>query len=226
MTQQGILKSGLSKKLVMGLTGLFLISFLLVHLGINLLALLPDGGQSFDMAAEFMATNPLIRTMEIGLFAGFIIHILDSAVLTYHNRKARSVGYAMVNGKANSAWYSRSMGLLGTLILMFLIIHLYHFWAVSRFGSIEDEYGRKTLYLLMFNTFKSPWVVILYALTQVSLAYHLMHGFQSAFQTVGINHSKYTPLIKIAGTMYAILVPLLFAIIPIVLYIRATYGGI
>jgi succinate dehydrogenase / fumarate reductase cytochrome b subunit len=226
MTQQGILTSGLTKKLVMGLTGLFLISFLLVHLSINLLALIPDSGESFNIAAEFMGTNPVIRTMEIGLFLGFIIHIVDSAVLTYHNQKSRKVGYAVVKGKANSTWYSRSMGLLGTLILMFLIIHLYQFWVVSRFGNIEDEFHHPNLYILMFNTFKQEWVVILYVLCQISLAYHLMHGFQSAFQTLGFNHSKYTPLIKIAGTMFAILVPLLFAIIPVVLYVRATYGGI
>lgn len=215
-----MLGSSVSKKVIMGLTGLFLISFLVVHLGINLCALLDDGGETFNIAAEFMAKNLVIRTMEIGLFLGFIIHIVDGLYLEFKNRQARPVAYYKSPGSENSTWYSRSMGLLGTLLLIFLIVHLAHFWVKSRFGDITDEYGRENLYLIMAQVFKNPIVVVLYVISQISLAYHLLHGFQSAFQTLGFNHPKYSPLIKVTGTAYAILVPLLFAIIPVVLYFR------
>lgn len=220
MANSGLLQNGIGKKLLMGLTGLFLITFLVVHLGINLCALVDDGGELFNNAAYFMGHNLFIRTAEIGLFLGIIVHIVDALLLTLQSRKARPVAYAVVDGKANSRWYSRWMGLLGTLILMFLIVHLIHFWVKSRFTGIEDEYGRENLYLVMVNTFKIHWVVLVYVLAQISLAYHLLHGFQSAFQTLGFNHPKYTPLIKIVGATFAILVPTLFAIIPIVLHIR------
>ena len=221
MSQQGILKNVVGKKLLMGLTGLFLVSFLVVHVGINACALINDNGETFNTAAEFMATNFFIRTAEWGLFLGLIIHILDAAVLTWHNRKSRPVAYAKMDGKANSTWYSRSMGILGTLLLIFLIVHLAHFWVKSRFTGIENPLsGKDDLYFVMFWTFQDLWVVILYVLAQASLAYHLLHGFQSAFQTLGINHPKYNPLIKIAGIAFSILVPTLFAIIPVVLYLR------
>ena len=225
MSQQGILTNVVGKKLLMGLTGLFLVSFLVVHVGINACALIPDNGYTFNLAAEFMASNFFIRTAEWGLFLGLMIHVFDAAVLTWHNRKSRPVAYAKMDGKANSTWYSRSMGILGTLLLIFLIVHLAHFWVKSRFTGLE-EMGYSTgeilpdLYNQMLNTFKNLWVVILYALAQFSLAYHLLHGFPSAFQTLGISHPKYNPLIKTAGITFSIVVPTLFAIIPVVLYLR------
>jgi succinate dehydrogenase / fumarate reductase cytochrome b subunit len=113
--------SSIGQKVVMGITGLFLITFLIVHCGVNALIFLNDGGETFEMAAEFMAGNFLIRAMEVVLFAGIIIHIAQSLILTKQNTRARSVQYAMNAANKNSKWYSRSMGLLGTLILMFLI---------------------------------------------------------------------------------------------------------
>jgi len=138
--------------------------------------------------------------------------------LTLENKKARKIGYAVSNANANSKWYSRSMGLLGTLILIFLILHLRHFWVVSRFTDHISS-GEETLYDEMKEVFANPIVVIIYVLAQISLAYHLMHGFQSAFQTLGLNHKKYTPIIKKIGTIYAIIIPLLFALMPIVMYL-------
>jgi succinate dehydrogenase / fumarate reductase cytochrome b subunit len=218
------LSSTLGKKLVMGITGLFLILFLIVHCGVNSLIFFNDDGQMFNKAAEFMATNFFIRVGEVVLFAGLIWHVVQSLVVTLTNAKARPQGYAKF---ANSSpWYSRSMGLLGTLILIFLIIHLSHFWVVSRFGELNTKiYGSEkvgNLYFEMQEVFSKLWVVILYDLAMVSLAYHLMHGFQSAFQTLGINHKKYTPLIQTIGIIYSILLPLLFAAMPVVIYLRVT----
>jgi succinate dehydrogenase / fumarate reductase cytochrome b subunit len=228
MSQHGILKNVVGKKLIMGLTGIFLVSFLVVHVGINACALVNDDGYTFNTAAEFMASNFFIRTAEWGLFLGLLIHVFDAAVLTLHNRKSRPVAYAKMDGKANSTWYSRSMGILGTLLLIFLIVHLAHFWVKSRFTGLEDQlYNNGTilpdLYKQMSDTFQSLWVVILYTVAQFSLAYHLLHGFPSAFHTLGISHPKYNPLIKIVGITFSIVVPTLFAIIPVVLYLRSNH---
>jgi len=216
------LNTTIGKKLVMGITGLFLISFLIVHCGINALIFFPDDGELFNKAAHFMATNFFIRVGEVVLFIGLLWHIFQSLIITLTNNKARSQGYTKF---ANSSpWYSRSMGLLGTLILIFLIIHLSHFWVKSRFiGLDEIKYNGEivdSLYVKMVETFSELWVVILYVIAMISLSYHLMHGFQSAFQTLGINHKKYTPLIQMAGIIYSLLIPALFAAMPVLIYFR------
>ena len=218
MSNNKLFKSSLAKKYLMGFTGLFLISFLLVHVGINSLIFFNDGGHLFEEAAEFMGTNWVIRTMEIGLMAGLLAHIVDGLYLWKENRKARPVQYAYNNPSANSTWYSRSMGLLGTILLIFLILHLKHFWVVSRFTD-EITSGRETLFNEMKETFSNVWVVVIYVLAMVSLAYHLLHGFSSAFQSLGLNHKKYTPSIKAVGVAFSIIVPLLFAMMPIALHL-------
>jgi succinate dehydrogenase / fumarate reductase cytochrome b subunit len=218
---KGFLKTSIGKKVVMGLTGLFLISFLVVHCFINSLIFFNDGGLTFNIGADFMAHNWLIRAGELVLFAGLIIHIIQALILTIENRKARPVGYAKVDGAANSSWYSRSMGLLGTLLLIFLIIHLTHFWVKSRFTGLpgEDANGNENLYAVMQEQFKILWVIVVYVLSMISLAYHLLHGFQSAFQTLGLNHKTYTPMIKKAGIAFSIIIPFVFALMPILMYL-------
>ncbi|MDF2449689.1 MAG: succinate dehydrogenase [Bacteroidota bacterium] len=217
---QGFLKSSVGKKVLMGLTGLFLISFLLVHCFINSLIFFNDGGLTFNTAAAFMAHNWLIRAGELVLFAGLILHVIQALILTLENRKARPVGYAKFDGAANSSWYSRSMGLLGTLLLIFLIIHLIHFWVKSRFTGLpgEDANGNENLYAVMQFTFSIGIVVVIYALSMISLAYHLLHGFQSAFQSLGLNHKTYTPLIKKAGVAFSLIIPFIFALMPVLMY--------
>jgi len=213
--------SSIGKKLIMGITGLFLISFLVVHCFINALIIVNDGGLTFNMGAHFMGTNWIIRAMEVVLFAGLLAHIVQGFRLVFQNRAARPERYAVNNGAANSKWYSRSMGLLGTLLLIFLIVHISKFWVMSRFTGIPtvDANGNHDLFAVMVETFKNPWLVVLYVLAMVSLAYHLLHGFSSAFQTLGWNHKKYTPLIKGFGFWFSIIIPLLFALMPVVMYL-------
>ena len=213
-----LLKSSIGKKIVMGLTGLFLVIFLMVHCGVNSLIFMNDGGELFNEAAEFMGTNVLIRTMEIVLFLGLLLHIFQGLYLVFENKKARPVQYAVANGKASSKWYSRSMGLLGTLLLIFLIIHLRHFWVVSR---LTDQItgGSTTLFDEMKAVFTSPIPVVIYVFGMISLSYHLMHGFQSAFQTMGWNHKKYTPAVKMIGFWFSILIPFLFSMMPIAMHL-------
>lgn len=215
------LQSSLGKKMVMGITGLFLISFLVVHCLLNAFIFVNDGGLLFNSGAHFMGTNVIIRIMEVVLFIGLIIHMVQSLVLTIQNRKARPIKYAVSNGAANSKWYSRSMGILGTLLLLFLIVHLAHFWVKSRITGLpgEDANGHENLYAVMQEVFQYLPVVIVYVFGCISLAYHLMHGFQSAFQTLGLNHKKYTPLIKSVGFWFSIIIPLIFAAMPITMYL-------
>jgi len=213
--------SSIGKKLIMGITGLFLITFLVVHCFLNSLIFVNDGGLTFNMGAHFMGTNWLIRTMEIVLFLGLLAHIYQGYNLTAQNQKARPVRYAVNNGSANSKWYSRSMGLLGTLLLIFLIVHISKFWVMSRFTGIptEDVNGNHDLFAVMVETFRNPWIVLLYVLAMVSLAYHLLHGFASAFQTLGWNHRKYTPVIRMVGVWFSVIIPLIFAAMPLAMYL-------
>lgn len=206
----------------MAITGLFLIIFLIVHAYVNVNVLFTNGEENFNRAANFMSTNVLVRIMEFGLFAGFIIHIYQGYALERRNRGARASKYAINAPAKTSTWYSRSMAILGTLILLFLIVHLSDFWVPSRFGGLEEAtYGTVTthnLYARMKEVFSREWAVILYVIGCFSLAWHLLHGFQSAFQTMGWKHKKYARLIENIGVGYSILVPLIFALMPIFMY--------
>ena len=142
MSNSGVFSQSIGRKIAMGLTGLFLISFLVVHCFLNALIFFNDGGETFNIGAEFMATNWIIRAMEIVLFAGILLHIWLALKLTIQNRRARPVKYAVGPGQSNSKWYSRWMGLLGTLLLMFLIIHTRHFWVETRFIGLEHRHPR------------------------------------------------------------------------------------
>ncbi len=202
----------------MSLTGLFLISFLVIHVTINGMIWFNDGGKTFSHWGHFMGTNPIIRTLEIGLVLGFLVHIYDGLMLWYENHKARPVKYAYSKASANSKWYSRSMGLLGTIILLFLIMHTSHFWIPNR--SNQFATGEElNLYQMMLDIFQNPVVVVLYVLGCFSLFWHLLHGFKSAFQSLGLNHVKYNGIISTLGTAFAIIVPLLFALMPITIFL-------
>ena len=201
----------------MALTGLFLVSFLIVHASINGMIWYNDGGETFTHWGHFMATNPIIHILEVGLVAGFLIHIFDGLMLWYQNHNARPVKYAHNQPSANSKWYSRSMGLLGTLILIFLIIHTSQFWIPNRANQITT--GEELhLYQMMLSTFQNPLIVVVYVLGCFSLFWHLLHGFKSAFQTLGLNHVKYNKAIEVAGIGFAIIVPFVFAMMPISIY--------
>jgi succinate dehydrogenase / fumarate reductase cytochrome b subunit len=204
----------------MGLTGLFLISFLVVHCLLNSFIFWNDGGLLFNQGAHFMAENVLIRAMEYVLFIMLVWHMVQSLILTIDNNKARPVKYAVNNGNANSRWYSRSMGVLGSLLLIFLVVHLAHFWVKSRFTGLpgHDANGNENLFAVMQVVFQELWVVVLYVVGCIALAYHLLHGFPSAFQTLGLNHPKYNPLILKVGIAFSVFIPFVFAIMPIAMY--------
>lgn len=225
MTWKQVFTSSVGKKLVMGLTGISLVLFLVVHAGINAcifadLVNPEENGEMFNKAAHFMGSTVLIRIVEVGLFAGILLHIAQGYLLTLENQKKRTVGYA-VTYKDGSKWYSRSMGLLGTLILIFLILHLYHFWTSARFtgrGLVEVEYNgvkMHNMFALMQATFTEWWIVAVYALGCISLAYHLAHGFQSAFKTLGVHNKRYNTMLISLGYGYAIVIAVIFILMPV-----------
>jgi succinate dehydrogenase / fumarate reductase, cytochrome b subunit len=218
MTFKKLFTSSIGKKFLMGLTGLFLISFLVIHCTINSMIFFNDGGTLFNEWAHFMSHNYIVRVLEVGLFAGLIAHIIQGLLLWKQNNKARPVKYAMENASSNSKWYSRSMGLLGTLLLFFLILHISKFWVgtkVALYGTGEEH----NLYTEMQTYFKENlWAVIAYVLGVVSLFWHLIHGFPSAFQTLGLNHKRYTPVIHSVGVAFSVIVSALFALMPLAFY--------
>ena len=205
----------------MSLTGLFLIVFLIVHLLGNFQLLANDGGVSFNGYAHFMTTNPLIQSASWGLYFFILLHAFLGLVIWWKNRAAKGSTYA-VGSNANVTWASKNMALLGTLVLAFLFIHMGDFWFKMKWTdqlAMVNVSGLdvpvKDLYSQVSYTFSNPWMVIAYLIGLATLAFHLWHGFQSAFQSLGLNHKKYTPIIKALGKIFSIVVPLAFAYIPL-----------
>lgn len=221
------LSSTLGRKLLMALTGLFLILFLVVHLAGNLQLLHSDQGRAFNLYAHFMTSNPLIVAISIFNFTFILLHIVWAAILTRRNSNARGPeGYAVVRN--SSTLTSRNMGILGTLILVFLVIHLRGFWYQTHFGNIPvvdyDGTQAKNLFAVVDAAYSEVWYVIVYVVSMVVVGFHLYHGFGSAFQTLGLNHVKYNRTIKNVGVAFSIIIPLLFALIPILMFFDITVG--
>lgn len=221
-----LLTSSVGRKLIMSLTGLFLISFLLIHLVGNLQLLANDGGTAFNDYAYFMTHFTPIKVVSYGLYFFILLHAILGILIWAKNRKAKGSNYK-VSTSANASWASKNMALLGTLILAFIFIHMGDFWFKMKFTNqldmvnsvavgeqVNDLYGRVAV------AFANPLIVIAYVIGQIVLAFHLWHGFGSAFITLGLNNKKYFPIVNTIGRIFAILVPLGFAIIPIVHYLN------
>jgi len=194
----------------MALTGFFLLSFLIVHLYINLFLFMKDGGKTFDEYAEFMSTYPLLRPMEIVLFAGFLLHGAVGVWLWLANRSVRDRRYRVTKADETSALPSRIAFWTGMAVTAFLVIHINGFFIQSRF--FPD--GR-TMYAYVEEAFTSPLTVGFYVLAMILLGYHLRHGFQSAFQTVGIRVGRYERWIDLLGILFWLVIPACFAAMPL-----------
>lgn len=211
----------LGRKVIMSLTGLFLILFITIHLAGNL-QLLTGDAEAFNEYTYTMTHSPLILVASYVTYISILLHAIYGVVLGLYNRKARPVPYAYNQASANSSWSSRSMLLLGSVVLIFIVLHMGNFWFKYKFGEIGvDANGMKDMYTVVETSFTWWWYVAIYVIAMIGLGYHLAHGFQSAFQTLGINHKAYTPLIKSIGLGYAIIVPALFALIPIYMFITS-----
>jgi succinate dehydrogenase / fumarate reductase, cytochrome b subunit len=213
-----LLATSLGKKYLMALSGLFLVSFLPVHLAGNFLLLKSDGGVAFDAYSLFMSTSPLIRILEVTLVLGFAVHIVDALLLTLRNKAARPIGYKGGTGGRASA-FSKYMGVTGSIILIYLIIHINSFTLKHRIYEPDNL----AFYHTVKAAFETQWggfYAWFYVLAMLLMAFHLNHGFSSAFQSLGLNHRRYTPLIKKVGLLYSIAIPLGFASIPIFFQLR------
>ncbi|MCB9195011.1 MAG: succinate dehydrogenase cytochrome b subunit [Flavobacteriales bacterium] len=228
MSNHGITKSSVGRKVLMALSGFFLLIFLLQHFCINFLSVISPG--TFNSVSDFMGYNPLVQfALQPLLIFGVIFHLAMGIYLDGKNRKARPVKYGSYNGAANATWMSRNMIISGLMILAFLGLHFYDFWiheinekyvegGNEAFGSALRDPNR--YYQELQEKFVDIWRVIIYVGSFVLLSLHLLHGFQSAFQSVGFRHTKYTPVIKKLGTIYAIIIPLGFIFIALFHHIK------
>jgi len=246
--------SSLGKKLIMALTGLFLCTFLIVHLGGNLLLFKHDDGYAFNAYANFLTHFPPIEVIAYILYLCILVHTLYAIILTIKNRKARPVGYA-VTASDNASWQSKNMGLLGSILFLFIVIHMGDFWYSYKYtdrvgykeyrtdlssgntqsvefvpssknfeNSVSTENNIeivrvKDLHARVASSFTNVFYVIFYVIAMVAVSFHLKHGFQSAFRTLGWVHRKYTPIVEFIGTwFFAVVMPIGFALMPIVYY--------
>ena len=203
-----VIKSSIARKIAMSLSALFLLVFLLQHFIINFISVFSE--EAFNSISHLMGTNPIIQfALQPVLMFGVLFHFVMGFVLEIQNKKATPVKYVVNNGAANSSWMSRNMLISGILILGFLAFHLWDFWLpemnykyIQMNPEDPNRYWKEVVHM-----FQDPIRVGVYAITFVFLSLHLMHGFQSAFQSMGWNHPKYTPVVEMVGKVYAILVP-------------------
>jgi len=214
------LNSSIGKKILMAVTGVCLMLFLIIHL-INNLSLF-GGPQLFNTVVKNLDTiKPLVRVIEAILVLIFVFHIYDGIRLWYENKKARPVKYKINASSENTNIFSRTMIWSGSIIFIFLIIHLKTFWIAFNFGhplALSHNY-----YQILVEAFSNPVYSLFYVAAMILLGFHLMHGFQSAFQTFGWNNKKYFPIIQKLGLIYTLIMVIGFSSIPI--YFLFFYGG-
>ncbi|WP_293944394.1 MULTISPECIES: succinate dehydrogenase cytochrome b subunit [unclassified Sphingobacterium] len=250
-----VFSSSIGKKLIMSLTGIFLCLFLVVHLVGNLQLFKDDAGLAFNKYAYFMTHFTPIKVVSYLLYASVIVHVIYAITLSMKNKAARPIGYAQYDGKANSKWNSRNMGILGTVILVFLATHMSNFWwkfhndevpyieyrtdlatgqttarelQASEFHDYQETVENnvqilkaRDLYKQVDFAFKNVALVALYVIAMAALAFHLIHGFQSAFQTLGFNHRRYIGIIRAIGVwVFGVLIPIGFAIMPLFFFFK------
>lgn len=220
--KSALLGSSLVKKYWMALTGLFLCVFLVVHLAGNLQLLndTREGMLAFNEYTHFMTTFVPVKIVSYILYISILFHAIDGIlILSAENKAARPVGYAYSKPERNTIWSSRNMGVLGTAIFVFLVIHMGNFWYKYKFTELPlDPAGMEDMHTVVVASFKEGWYTALYVLSMIALGFHLWHGFASSFQTMGWNHPRYNPVIRTTGQLFAVVMSALFAIIPIYIF--------
>lgn len=218
----------IAKKLLMAVTGGFMLVFLLVHLAGNWQLLNHDGGRAFNLYANFMGHNPVVQTVAKFNFAIILLHAGLALRLWWQNRMARGKTKYYYQNTATTAWVSRNMGVLGSLILMFLGFHLYYFWMPSHFERLPlVNYGEirvNNLYGLVTACYSQTWQVALYLACLSALGLHLWHGAASIVQTFGIHHGRYYVVLVLLAKAVAFALPALFAYIPVSIYLKAVFS--
>ncbi|MCE1197674.1 MAG: succinate dehydrogenase cytochrome b subunit [Marinilabiliales bacterium] len=221
------LSASIGRKFLMSLTGLFLVSFLCIHLTLNLFLTFDDSGDLFNQAAHFMATNPFIRVMEPLLALGFVIHIIWSGLITLDNMRARPQKYAY--GDSLLSWWapSKNMFILGALVLTFLVIHIMNFWVKMKLtgdplltnvtvGGVEMH----NAYALVSALFRNPLYDLIYVLGGILVGLHISHGFWSAFQTIGLSNQIWISRLKTVAVTIGVVFGVGFSYIPLYFLIK------
>lgn len=214
------------RKGIIAATGLFLCLFLIVHLSANCILLLPEemAREIYNSYSTTLRESPLIKVVAYLLYLSIIVHVVYALIVTLRNRKAKPVKYAVNHSSENSTWASQNMGLLGVLILIFIVVHLANFWARIKLGLGEgvgtDNLGNKDVYKVTSSLFHNIYYVIFYALLMIPLGYHLNHGLKSAFKTLGFYHKRGLKILSKVALVYALIVSILFGIIPLVVYFK------
>ena len=210
----------------MAATGLFLCIFLIVHLSANCILLLPEemAREMYNSYSTTLRESPLIKIVAYLLYLSIILHVVYALLITIRNRKAKPSKYAVNHFKENSSWTSQNMGLIGTVILLFIVVHLANFWARIKLGIGEspgfDVSGNVDVYEVTYSLFQNIYYVVFYTLLMIPLCLHLHHGLKSGFKTLGFHHKKGLRVLAKVSLIYAIIMAVGFGIIPFVVYLK------
>jgi succinate dehydrogenase / fumarate reductase cytochrome b subunit len=225
--KKGLFKTSVARKNMMAITGLFIIFFLVIHLAGNLILVLPDSffpiefwgnvanqHDMYNAYSHFLVHFWVITLIAYVLYFAIILHVIDALLITLNNRKAKGEKYA-VTDNSTSSWYSRNMGILGSIIGIFIVIHMAQFWLQYKVLKIEHD-----LYNLVLATMKQWWFVVIYEVGIIALGFHIVHGIESAHRSLGIYPKKVMHVIKYIALCFGLLMAVLYAIIPIILYFK------
>ena len=225
--KKGLFKSSVSRKNMMAISGLFISFFLVIHLIGNLILIIPDSffpiefwgnvasvHDMYNAYSHFLVHFWPVTVIAWILYAFIIIHIVDAIAITIQNRKSKGDTY-VVSDKSSSTWYSRNMGILGTILAGFIIIHMAQFWLKYKVLEVEED-----LYNLVVATFKVEWFVILYVVSIIAMGFHLVHGIESAHTSLGVYQKRLVKIVKVFAFWFSIVLTLLYAIIPIIIYFK------
>jgi len=225
--KKGLFKSSVGRKNLMAVTGLFIVFFLIIHLAGNLILILPDSmfpigfwgdvanqHDMYNAYSHFLVHFWPITIIAYILYAAIATHAIDALLITLNNNKAKGDKYE-VTDNSTSSWHSRNMGILGSIIGVFIVIHMGQFWL--QYKVLENEHD---LYNLVVATFKQEWVIILYELAMISLGFHLVHGVQSAHKSLGFYPDSIMKIIKHIAICFGIGMAVLYAIIPLIIYFK------
>ncbi len=214
------------RKAIVAVTGLFLCLFLMVHLSANCILLLPENmaRDMYNTYSTALRESPFIKIIAYLLYLSILLHAVYAFIVTYYNKKAKPDRYAVNHTKENSTWTSQNMGLLGVLILVFIVVHMGNFWARIKLGLGEavstDSLGNLDVYDVTVTLFQNPYYVIFYSILAIPLGYHLHHGLKSAFKSLGFYHQKGLKILSKISFVYAVIMAAGFGIIPIVVFLK------
>jgi succinate dehydrogenase / fumarate reductase cytochrome b subunit len=214
------------RKTIIAGTGLFLCIFLVVHLSANCILLLPEETARglYNSYSTTLRESPLIKIVAYALYASILLHVIYALIVTIKNKKAKPQKYVVNHFQENSSWTSQNMGLLGTMILLFIVVHLANFWARIKLGMGEavrlDAEGNLDVYEVTSSLFHNIYYVLFYTILAIPLAFHLHHGLKSAFKTLGFYHKQGLRIVAKVSLIYAIVMGVGFGIIPFIVYFK------